>query len=268
MELSISNIAWPSEYDEEMYDFLSFNGIKWLEIAPTRIFPYPPYDDLTQAESFTRWLKKDHGIAISSIQSIWFGITESIFGSVEDRQKLLNYTYRAINFAFAMNCPNIVFGCPQNRAVPHGINIEAYLPIAYHFFEQIGSYAEKKRTCLAIEPNPPIYNTNFINTTREAFELCRELNNPGIKVNVDLGTIIYYGENIKILKDYIDMVNHVHISEPNLVPIERREIHKDLLRELRDMGYRKCISLEMKDCQNIDLLKKTVLYIQELYNDI
>ena len=43
MKLAISNIAWSKEYDEEMYEFLSKNGIEGLEIAPTRIFEKNPY---------------------------------------------------------------------------------------------------------------------------------------------------------------------------------------------------------------------------------
>jgi sugar phosphate isomerase/epimerase len=263
VHLSVSNIAWPSEYDQGIYSFLSANRIKWLEIAPTRIFPYPPYDDLVRAEAFARRLYEIHGIAISSIQSIWFGVAESIFGSAADRQKLLDYTYRAIDFACALNCRNIVFGCPWNRSIPSGLPLGFCLPIAHRFFRQIGDYAAKNGTYIAIEPNPPIYKTNFINTTRDAFEFCRRLNNPGIKVNVDLGTIIYYNESTEMLTDCFDLINHIHISEPNLIPIQKRALHKDMIRKLRDMNYSKCLSIEMKDCQDIDLFIRAVLYAKE-----
>ena len=38
MNLSISNIAWASDYDAQMYPFLKEIGYQGLEIAPTRIF--------------------------------------------------------------------------------------------------------------------------------------------------------------------------------------------------------------------------------------
>jgi len=263
MKLSISNIAWTMEHDKKMYKFLSNNGFSGLEIAPTRIFPINPYDNLKDAKNFANRLKKTYGMMISSIQSIWYGITESIFDSNESRHKLIEYTKKAVNFACTLDCSNLVFGCPKNRAVPPHIVPDIYLPIAYDFFSRIGKYAADREVCISIEPNPPIYNTNFINTTSEAFDICKKLNNLGIKVNVDLGAIIYNSENIKILKDNISLINHIHISEPYLVPIKKRAIHHELINELRNLNYDKFISIEMNSFNNIDLVKNAILYIKE-----
>ena len=268
MNLSVSNIAWSAEYDEEMYDFLNNNGINGLEIAPTCIFQYHPYDNLVQAKDFACRLKEDYGIVISSIQSIWFGITESIFDSDSCRQRLVDYTKKAIDFACMLGCSNIVFGCPQNRTVPSDITPNQYLPIAYDFFNQIGDYASACRTYIAIEPNPAIYNTNFINTTPEAFEICHELNNPGIKINADIGTLIHNNENIEILIDNINLINHIHISEPYLVPIKKRILHNELKNKLQGTNYDKFLSVEMSNNNNIELVKTALLYIKELYGDI
>ena len=50
MKLSISNIAWSTEHDNTMYQFLKDNGFDGLEIAPTRIFPEKPYEHLSEAK--------------------------------------------------------------------------------------------------------------------------------------------------------------------------------------------------------------------------
>lgn len=268
MNLSISNIAWPPENDEEMYGFLVTNGFCGLEIAPTRIFPQAPYDKLTQANEFSSRLKEIYNIGVSSIQSIWYGITESIFASADAQQKLIDYTKKAVDFANAVACPNLVFGCPKNRAVPPCAVLDNYLTIACDFFNKIGDYAAGYGICISIEPNPPIYNTNFINTTVEAFDLCKKLNNPGIKVNIDLGTMIHNGEGIEILKDNINLINHIHISEPYLVPIEKRTLHYELIKELQNLNYDKFISIEMNNPNNLDLVKETILYIKGLSYDI
>ena len=265
MKLSISNIAWPAEYDDEMYNFLSVNNFQGLEIAPTRIFPEEPYENLNRGKVFARKLEEKYNIKISSMQSIWYGIAESVFGPAGARQKLIDYTKKAVDFACGINCPNLVFGCPKNRAVPTGMPPEIYLPVIYGFFNQIGDYAADCGTCIAIEPNPPIYNTNFINTTAEAAELCRGLNNPGIKINADTGTVIYNNEDIKILTENIDLINHIHISEPGLIPIEKRTLHKDLRDGLKSSGYNKYISVEMGNPGNIDLVKTVIAYIKEIF---
>jgi sugar phosphate isomerase/epimerase len=262
MNLSISNIAWTNELDQEMYSFLQGNGIIGLEIAPTRLFPQNPYEHLEEAASFAVWLKIQYGLVISSIQSILFGVTENIFLSPDERAILTSRIKKAVDFAQSVNCENLVFGCPKNRSIPTGIFFAEYMQIAYSFFSNIGNYAAEHNVTIAIEPNPPCYNTNFLNTTMEAFEFCRQVNCKGIKVNVDLGTCIYNSENIDLINTNIDLVNHIHISEPMLAPIEIRSLHN----ELKSLKYDRFFSIEMKNINDIEAVKKIVRYIKEVFN--
>ena len=85
MKLSISNIAWEQKYDTEMYVFLKSMGITGLEIAPSRIFPENPYEQKKKATDWKEELLNNYGLEISSMQSIWYGHTERIFGSEEER---------------------------------------------------------------------------------------------------------------------------------------------------------------------------------------
>ena len=268
MKLSVSNIAWSADHDDEIYEFLSENNYNGLEIAPTRVIPDTPYDEMSEAVRFSNELRERYDLEVSSMQSIWFGMTESIFGSETERGLLIEYTKKAIDFANAIGCGNLVFGCPKNRDIPQGMSLSDSLPIAHEFFRMIGDYAVQSGTYIAIEANPPIYNTNFINTTAEAFDLCKELNNPGVKVNIDLGTIIYNKESIKPVYDNITQINHVHISEPYLAPIEKRQLHIELLSELKRLDYDKYISIEMGNRNDIDKVKNTILYVKELCDDL
>ena len=85
MKLSISNIAWSAEYDAGMYEFLRAHNFAGLEIAPTRIFTDAPYDNPARAKTFAQNLSEEYGLKISSVQSIWYGVAESVFGSGADR---------------------------------------------------------------------------------------------------------------------------------------------------------------------------------------
>ena len=80
MKLSISNIAWSSENDIEMYRFLQEMGFQGIEIAPTRVFPFSPYDNISDAKVWAETLQKKYSLLIPSMQSIWFGHSEKIFG--------------------------------------------------------------------------------------------------------------------------------------------------------------------------------------------
>lgn len=73
MKLSISNIAWDAVNDEAMYNFIKEAGFSGLELAPTRIFPEWPYERIAEARAFAEKMCQDYGLAIPSIQSIWYG---------------------------------------------------------------------------------------------------------------------------------------------------------------------------------------------------
>ena len=268
MKLSISNIAWTPEQDQEILSHIRRQGFSGLEIAPTRLFSESPYEHIKEAKKFSEWIEERYGLSISSMQSIWYGITESIFGSVLDRDRLIDYTKKAIDFASAIGCPNLVFGCPRNRNVPENFATSEYLPMAYEFFDTIGSYAYNSNTYFAIEANPPIYGTNYINSTNDAFEICKQIKNPGIRVNLDVGTMIQNNEPVDIIVDDFEWINHIHISEPYLKPIQKRELHRELLSKLKGLGYDKYISIEMGNSNDVEQLKGIIDYLGELRDGV
>jgi len=261
MKLSISNIAWAKEQDQHMYAFLKDSNFSGIEIAPTRIFEKNPYDKLEEAQQFAVELKKEFGLQISSMQSICYGITESIFGTVEERQVLVEYTKKAIDFASVINCKNLVFGCPKNRIIG-----ENQMDVAVAFFSELGQYAQQKGTVLALEANPVIYGTNFINTTKQSFDFVKEINCEGLKVNFDFGTFLFNEEKITTIEKQLNLINHIHISEPYLEEIQPREIHKELSKMLIENGYDKFVSIEMKNLNAIEKAESIVNYTKEIFD--
>jgi len=264
MKLSISNIAWTTDNDAYIYDIMQELGYSGLEIAPTRIFPTEPYDKLKEAKTWENSLSNTYNFTIPSIQSIWFGRQEKLFGSNEERKLLLDYTKKAIDFASAIKCKNLVFGSPQNRYLPDNVDKK----IALDFFKEIGDYAYTKNTAIGMEANPPLYNTNYINTTQEAIDLVKLVNSNGFKVNLDIGTMIENKEDLNILSGNISYINHIHISEPNLNIIEKRNLHNKLADLLKVEEYNNFISIEMKKQDDISKLKETMLYVKEIFYDL
>lgn len=263
MKISASNIGWKKESDLQMYKWMNEHAIDGLEIAPTRIFTDDPYDHAKEASDWAASLKNEYGLEISSMQSIWYGRKESIFGSAEERSILLEYTKKAIDFAHAIGCKNLVFGCPRNRNMPEGANED----IAVDFFEILGDYAYKNDTVLAMEANPPIYNTNFCNTTSDAIRFINKVSNRGFLLNLDVGTMIANDEQTDILKNtqnIVNMINHVHISEPGLEKIQKRQIHDELVDFLKDLAYKRYISLEVKTQDSIESAQDMLEYILKM----
>ena len=259
MRLSVSNIAWTAAQDPAVYSLMRDYGYSGLEIAPTRIFTERPYDDLEAAHKWAIGLEREYGFCVSSMQSIWFGRKENLFGTEEERRSLLEYTKKAIDFAEAVGCNNLVFGCPKNRVLPDGLTDET----AVDFFRTIGNYAVIHGTTVGMEANPPIYHTNYINSTAAALDLIRRVDSPGFQLNLDLGTMIQNGETADLLVGNAGFVNHIHISEPGLRPIKKRRLHQEVMDVLDREGYQKFISIEMGTTEDINELKNIMAYVRD-----
>lgn len=261
MNLSISNIGWTEDYDDRMYGIMQEYGFVGLEIAPTRVFPEKPYDRYDEARAWKEKLFAGYGFSIPSMQSIWYGRPERVFGSDEERKALTEYTMKAVEFAECIGCGNLVFGCPRNRSIPDDGDMET----AIQFFRVIGDYAHDHHTVIAMEANPPIYNTNFINTTEEALNLIDRVNSEGFMLNLDVGTMIENGEKAEVLIGREHMINHVHISEPGLKPIQKRALHRELAVMLQDMNYQGFVSIEAGRQDNIGSLADMMQYVKEIF---
>ena len=77
--------------------------------------------------------------------------------------------------------------------------------------------------------------------------------------------MIFNGESINELIGNVKYINHVHISEPYLKPIEERGLHNELKNILLSEGYRGYISIEMSTIDDLNILDKKLQYINHIY---
>lgn len=257
IKLSISNLAWDYKDNEKVYEYLAKKHFSGIEIAPTKVFPESPYSHIDEAVDYFNKIKADYGLEVSSMQSIWYGKKGNIFASEEEQLALKQYTFQAIDFASAIKCGNLVFGNPKARNKGEHHNNQD----SFSFFKTISDYAYQKNTCISLEPNPIIYGTDFINNSKQAFDFCRDSGCEHLRVNVDFGTIIYNEEPFEWIEKNLDLVNHIHISEPYLKKIEKRVLHK----KLKEIDFNKYISIEMGLQNSLDDVFEVIDYIAEVF---
>ena len=239
MKLAISNIGFAQPDEAQVYALMQRYGFTGLEAAPTRLVGEQPYQKCAEAARIAAALHAQYGFEIPSLQSIWFGQQGNLFVP-EDAVRLASVTAGATEFAAAVGCPSLVFGCPKNRFVPQGSSPKNALA----FFTKIAAEAQEKNCWIALEANPAIYGTNFCNTSAEAFAFAAEV--PHLKVNYDVGTLLINNESLHVLADHFALVSHIHISEPQLAPIVRRSLHNELAALLKEKDYKGFVSIEMK----------------------
>lgn len=258
MKLSISNIAWRSQDDEKMYQVCKDMGFQGIEIAPSRIFGEEPYTKGKEAEEFRNWLKEKYGLNITSLQSIWYGQKGFLFKG--DYLRLTDYTFDAVAFAGRLGADNIVFGCPQMRRI--------FKPEDYQkgnaFFTEVEKCAQKHDTVFSLEANPSVYGTNYMNDTLEAMGVALYVGKKHLKVNLDIGTMVFNEEPVELVEKNIHLIHHVHISEPYLEILKKRQIHKEIFRILKACRYEHYISIEMKCLESIEDVKRIMDYVAQL----
>ncbi|MBQ7156022.1 MAG: sugar phosphate isomerase/epimerase [Synergistaceae bacterium] len=261
MRLCASNIAWTSEQDEAVYQLMNASGFEGLEIAPSRLFPDKPYDHLSDAAEFAEYVRKVYGLTVASMQSLWYGMPQRIAGTQRERSELLEYTVKALHFADALDCRNIVFGCPKNRRLERPEDVS----IVEEFIAKIAEEAGKFGIVIALEANPEIYGTNFVNTTSEAIALVTRINHPFLKVNLDVGTMLANRENPDTLAEKVSAINHVHISEPELAAVKPHKEHEILSRLLKESGYDGFVSIEMRKCESLSELERAINHVRRIF---
>ena len=85
------------------------------------------------------------------------------------------------------------------------------------------------------------------------------------KLNLDMGTVIENGEDLSILYDKPEIINHVHISEPYLEPVTKRKIHEGLRVLLDKVNYGGYVSIEMKKQDDLSKVKQVMEYVSDLF---
>ena len=269
MELSISNLAWDPKIDEEISELLIENNISNIDIAPSKYFT----DISRVSKSKIRKIKSfwaGKGIKIYGMQSLFFG-TEgmNMFGDMVSKKRMLNYFKKITELGYEMGARKLVFGSPINRdcSLSEKNDLEKE---AVEFFKELALIVKDFKITICIEPIPKLYGCNFINTSKEAIKLIREINLPEIKLQLDLGSININKENIeKIITFEKDLIGFVHISEPNLMPIgttgSDHKMYSDVIKKL---DINSVISIEMltsNNNQSINSIKNAILFVKNNY---
>jgi sugar phosphate isomerase/epimerase len=213
MILSISNIAWDVNLDEEVSKILNIQSINYIDIAPSKYFKN--IFNVSDAEiDIVKSQWNDRGITIYGMQALLFGLQKplNIFGFEHEREELLRYLDAVCRIAGGLGVKHLTFGSPKNRditdVIPSSID-----KTAINFFNSLGNIAQKYNVIINLEPNPVEYNCNFCTTSEETYRIVTLVNHPNIKMQIDTGAIIMNREDVN--KIYFNS-GHIHLSEPNL----------------------------------------------------
>jgi D-psicose/D-tagatose/L-ribulose 3-epimerase len=274
LNLSISSIAWQPHEREAVAEIIKSKGYSYIDEVPARLWGDALNPDDVIVLEYEKFLN-DTGLKGVGIQSLLYGHDNfNIFD--DDNEEMVVYLSKVIELAGSLNFKVLVFGSPRNRAYnPELISKDQVNEIASKFFLKLAEVAQVNDVIIALEPNPAIYNTNFLTTTKETVDFIKRLNHDSIKLNLDLGTLIINNTNVASLEIEPEIIAHAHISVPNLGPIYSNKYSSDVLEFLNyldSINYLNAVAIEMKSIDskdNLTHIKKALDFIEGLiHNDV
>jgi sugar phosphate isomerase/epimerase len=263
--LALSNIAWPPDAHVEAIATLKSLDVTSVEIAPFNVFH--TWDiGLDRVRDF-RLRLDDAGITCLAMQGIVFNVAGAhLFRSAESRMLLHAHLLTIARVAGILGARACVFGGPKLRD-PGSLQPGETFDCAAEFLRGIGPAFANEGSALAFEPNASAYACRFVTTTAEAIDLVCQVATPGIKLQIDTGTIFLEAEDPAVLTRAVQFAAHAHISEPALAPIGTSGVdHRPLALALKAGGYEGSISIEMKSTHAWrEAIHKAVELAREVY---
>lgn len=270
MKLAVSNIAWTAEEEPEAAKLLQDLGVRYVEIAPTKVWDDPLAVTDAQIKDYLDFWKR-HGITVVAFQSMLFTRPDlKLFESAENRAATQECLEKFIQLAGRMGAGVLVFGSPKNRQRGDMPEAEA-AAIAKEFFGALGDTAKQQGVRFCIEPNAPQYNCDFVTTAAAGMSLVREVANPGFGLHLDIACMTLAGDDVPAsIKAAKDVMRHFHISSPMLEQVaDLPEVpHRAAAEALKAIGYDKFVSIEMKPGEpgtNIGRVAEAVRFAQSVY---
>jgi sugar phosphate isomerase/epimerase len=243
--VSISNIAWPQADEAEALRLALQLGFAGIEIAPAKTFGSWADATPVRAATYRRELAA-MGLEVPAMQGILFGLDDHrLFGTPEERMKLRAQLEKLARLAGALGARGCVFGGPRNRD-PGDLPVGEAMVRAAEFFAQVAPTFAAEGSALAFEANAAIYNCRFVQCTDEAIALVERVGHPGLRLQLDTGTIFLNDEPRDVVARAAPLAAHFHASEPKLAPVGSTGCdHAEIGRRLAATAYGGWRSVEM-----------------------
>jgi sugar phosphate isomerase/epimerase len=242
MKLAVSNLAWDIQDNQKVFNSLNKLNINNVEGVLSKI---DSWENLTEEkiQSYSELLKSNN-LGINSLQSLFFNVECDDISNVEI---ILNHFQRLINYSKILSVNVLVFGTPYLRK-----KIDGWENYLIEIFTKLDEMLDGTGIYVLIEPNSKIYGGEFFHNLSEItdFILTNALKN--IKTMIDTHNLLLEGDDpILEIEKYYSLINHIHISEEKLKPIENYTFHITFSNKIKSMGYDKTVTYELNKCDNL-----------------
>jgi D-psicose/D-tagatose/L-ribulose 3-epimerase len=264
--LGVSNLAWSAAHEERAMDMLVECGAHGVEVAPTRLAPWPEIT-AERLAGFRRSCEA-RGLAVSSLQAIFYEVPEAALLAEPARFDAMAEQVRRVGgIAEALGATVAVFGAPRSRA-RGDMPVDAAMALAADRLAVLGDIAAQFGLRLGMEAVPPYYGADFLIHPLEVVALVERCGHPNIRAHVDIACSTLGGCDPVIAVRASSPV-HYHIAEPDLVPLRTPVCdHAGVAQALTALDYAGWMVIEMREDKVDDLaaIRDSVAFARRTYS--
>jgi sugar phosphate isomerase/epimerase len=263
--LAVSNLAWPAEALEEALALLARCGCGGVEIAPFAVFGR--WDNIADPALQLRERIEAHGLECVALQGILYGADDvSLFGTDGQQARLEAHLDHVAGLAAILGARACVYGAPAQRD-PGPIGAEEAWDRALGGMRRIAPAFEAAGSAIAFEANAAHYGCRFITTTAQAARFVDEADTPGLRLQIDTGTLFLEKEDPAVLLDVGNLAVHLHVSEPDLQVVGDHGLdHIPIASVIMQSDYAGPVSLEMKAVPEWqEAIRRSLAFVQDAY---
>ncbi len=256
------------EWDiEKVFPFVREAGYQGLEVAPFTIAD--SVERISPAErSRIKKLAETAGVKI--IGTHWLLVKpEGLSLSSRDgalRKKTADYLCELVNFTADIGGDIMVFGSPKQRSIGEGQTYEEVKDFMKQALKQVLAACEKRGVFLCLEPLART-ETNFMNTAAQAVELIEEINDPYLKLHLDVKAMSDEAKSIsEIIMESSKHLKHFHVNDRNLGGPGFGDVdYAPIIKALKDAKYGGWLSVEVFDFTPgpETIAKKSIEYLKK-----
>lgn len=193
---------------------------------------------------------EENGFNLKSTQSLLYNSGVEDFLSPE----FVPYLKKTIQVYKRYGIDTLVLGSPKQRK---SYDIDKLIQI----FKELDLICQQEGILLCIEPNCKEYGGNYFFNLDEIVGFIKLGKFSNIKTMIDTHNLL--NENVSpsvSLKKYSEYVSHIHISEPQLKPIQDSKEHVLLSKTIKELNYQGIVNYELLPSENLNIQTFTNLY--------
>lgn len=244
MQLSACTAAFGMTDLKKIIDTAAGIGYDAVEITAAL---HTPVDLVPERRREVKGWIRNAGIQCSGLHYIFDGSIRLLSQDPEMMKKSVAYLNKVIDLAADLEAPTVIVGSGgiTRNFEPEWDREESALCMA-EVLHTVGDYAGKKGVVLAIEAINR-YETQFLNTMREASEFALRVNHPNVRTMADTYHMnIEEKDPAESVRKYGSLLQNLHLADSNRgAPGDGHFDFASIVQALRDIKFTKYCSYEV-----------------------